>query len=114
MKTIIVKRKLIEEALEHLMGAQRDKYVLSTQNVIDELKIELRQPDIAKSNCIRCEREKETNEIVKHLCYRCLKEELENIVLDDVKKSVQCTCQNIGEAENCDKKCDKKEYENSL
>ena len=51
MKTIEVKRQLLEEALDQLKGAQQDCYVLSTQNVIDELEVVLRQPDVIKSVC---------------------------------------------------------------
>lgn len=52
MKTIEVKRQLLEEALDQLKGAQQDCYVLSTQNVIDELEVVLRQPDVIKSVCL--------------------------------------------------------------
>ena len=51
MKTIEVKRQLLTEALDQLKGAQQDCYVLSTQNVIDELEVVLRQPDVIKSVC---------------------------------------------------------------
>lgn len=52
MKTIEVKRQLLEEVLDQLKGAQQDCYVLSTQNVIDELEVVLRQPDVIKSVCL--------------------------------------------------------------
>ena len=58
MKTIEVKRQLLEEALDQLKGAQQDSYVLSTQNVIDELEAVLRQPDVIKSVC-RCKEGKQ-------------------------------------------------------
>ena len=51
MKTIEVKRQLLEEILDQLKGAQNDCYVLSTANVIDELEVVLRQPDVIKSVC---------------------------------------------------------------
>jgi hypothetical protein len=44
MKTIEIKQKLVEEALDQLKAAQQDSYVQSTQNVIDELELALRQP----------------------------------------------------------------------
>jgi hypothetical protein len=55
MKTIEVKRQLLEEALDQLKKAQQDCYVLCTQNVIDELEVVLRQPDIVKCqvNCVK-------------------------------------------------------------
>jgi len=43
MKTIEIKQKLVEEALDQLKAAQQDCYVQSTQNVIDELELALRQ-----------------------------------------------------------------------
>ncbi len=47
METITVKRKLVEEALDQLKAAQEDFYVQSTQNVIDELELALRQPPVS-------------------------------------------------------------------
>jgi hypothetical protein len=46
MKTIEIKQKLLEEALDQLKAAQQDSYVQSTQNVIDELELVLRQPPV--------------------------------------------------------------------
>jgi hypothetical protein len=46
MKTIEIKQKLVEEALDQLKAAQQDSYVQSTQNVIDELELALRQPPV--------------------------------------------------------------------
>lgn len=46
MKTIEIKQKLVEEALDQLKAAQQDSYVQSTQNVIDELELALRQPHV--------------------------------------------------------------------
>lgn len=46
MKTIEIKQKLVEEALDQLKSAQQDVYVQSTQNVIDELELALRQPSV--------------------------------------------------------------------
>ncbi len=66
MKTIEVKRRLVEEALDQLKGAQQDCYVLSTQNVIDELEVVLRQPDVIKSVC-------DHNLIEKGQWYECSK-----------------------------------------
>lgn len=49
MKTIEIKQKLVEEALDQLKAAQQDSYVQSTQNVIDELELALRQPPVSNS-----------------------------------------------------------------
>jgi len=49
MGKIEVKRQLLEEALYQLKGAQQDYYVISTQNIIDELEVVLRQPDVSIS-----------------------------------------------------------------
>lgn len=49
MKTIEVKRQLLEEALDQLWAAQQDKYVLSRQNVIGELEVVLRRPVVTCS-----------------------------------------------------------------
>lgn len=49
MKTIEIKQKLVEEALDQLKAAQQDSYVQSTQNVIDELELALRQPHVSGS-----------------------------------------------------------------
>jgi len=46
MKTIEIKQKLVEEALDQLKAAQQDSYVQSTQNVIDELELALHQPPV--------------------------------------------------------------------
>ena len=46
MVKIEIKRKLVEEALDQLKAAQQDCYVESTQNVIDELELALRQPAV--------------------------------------------------------------------
>ena len=43
---ITIKRKLLEEALEQLKAAQQDSYVQSTQNVIDDIEVALRQPPV--------------------------------------------------------------------
>lgn len=51
MKTIEIKQKLVEEALDQLKAAQQDRYVQSTQNVIDELELALRQPPVSGSVC---------------------------------------------------------------
>lgn len=48
MKTIEIKQKLVEEALDQLKAAQQDRYVQSTQNVIDELELALRQPPVVR------------------------------------------------------------------
>lgn len=48
MKTIEIKQKLVEEALDQLKAAQQDSYVQSTQNVIDELELALRQPPVSE------------------------------------------------------------------
>lgn len=53
MKTIEIKQKLVEEALDQLKAAQRDSYVESTQNVIDELELALRQTDIVRE--LKCQ-----------------------------------------------------------
>ena len=53
MKTIEIKQKLVEEALDQLKAAQQDSYVQSTQNVIDELELALRQPLVMRSVCCR-------------------------------------------------------------
>lgn len=53
MKTIEIKQKLVEEALDQLKAAQQDSYVQSTQNVIDELELALRQPIVMRS-CFNC------------------------------------------------------------
>lgn len=47
MKTIEIKRQLLEEILDQLKGAQQDCYVESTQTVIDEVEVVLRQPDVS-------------------------------------------------------------------
>jgi hypothetical protein len=47
MKTIEVKRQLVEEILDQLKGAQQDCYVESTEMIIDEVKVVLRQPDVS-------------------------------------------------------------------
>lgn len=68
MKTIEVKRQLLEEALDQLKGAQQDCYVLSTQNVIDELEVVLRQPDVIKSVCLH-EWDEGSHNV--HKCTKC-------------------------------------------
>lgn len=45
MKTVQVKRELIEEVIAQLQGAQSDSYVESTEEIIDELKVVLKQHD---------------------------------------------------------------------
>lgn len=42
MENITIKRKLAEEALDQLKSAQQDQFVQSTQNVIDELEVVLK------------------------------------------------------------------------
>ena len=54
MKTIEIKQKLLEEALDQLKAAQQDCYVESTQNIIDELELALRQPPVISSVCDLC------------------------------------------------------------
>lgn len=51
MKTIEIKKKLVEEALDQLKAAQQDYYVESTQNIIDELEVALRTPPVSVSVC---------------------------------------------------------------
>jgi predicted nuclease of restriction endonuclease-like RecB superfamily len=43
MKTVQVKRELIEEVIAQLQGAQSDSYVEYTEEIIDELKVVLKQ-----------------------------------------------------------------------
>lgn len=55
MKTIEIKQKLLEEALDQLKAAQQDCYVESTQNIIDELEVALRQPLVSgRSEQLAC------------------------------------------------------------
>ena len=49
MKMIEIKRQLLEEILDQLKGAQQDYYVESTEMIINEVKVVLRQPDVIKS-----------------------------------------------------------------
>lgn len=51
MQTIEIKRKLVEEAIDQLKAAQQDCYVQSTQNVIDEMELALRQPPVSGLVC---------------------------------------------------------------
>ena len=46
MKTIEIKRRLLEEALDQLKAAQQDCYVHTTEMIIDEIEVVLRQPDV--------------------------------------------------------------------
>lgn len=55
METITIKRKLVEDALDQLKAAQQDSYVQSTQNVIDDLEVALREPPVIKSVCPLCD-----------------------------------------------------------
>lgn len=43
---IQIKRQLLEEILDQLKDAQSDRYVESTQSIIDEVEVVLCQPDI--------------------------------------------------------------------
>jgi hypothetical protein len=72
MKTIEIKQKLVEEALDQLKAAQQDSYVQSTQNVIDELELALRQPpDIGSvCRCKKCNCEI-INDVGDSLCAEC-------------------------------------------
>jgi len=74
MKTIEIKQKLVEEALDQLKAAQQDSYVQSTQNVIDELELALRQrPVISRSEqfiCPCCGSDK-TYKTEAYHCNRC-------------------------------------------
>lgn len=54
METITIKRNLLKEALDQLKAAQQDRYVLSTQNVIDELEVALRQKHVIEELQHRC------------------------------------------------------------
>ena len=47
MKTVEIKQRLAEEILDQLEGAQKDNYVQSTENVINDLKQALRIPVIS-------------------------------------------------------------------
>lgn len=49
MKTIEIKRRLLEEALDQLKAAQQDCYVHTTEMIIDEIEVVLRQPDVTGS-----------------------------------------------------------------
>jgi hypothetical protein len=72
MKTIEIKQKLVEEALDQLKAAQQDSYVQSTQNVIDELELALRQPLVIGSvcRCKKCNCEI-INDVGDSLCAEC-------------------------------------------
>ncbi len=47
MKTVEIKQRLAEEILDQLEGAQKDSYVQSTENVINDLKQALRIPIVS-------------------------------------------------------------------
>lgn len=47
MEIIQVKYKLLKDALDQLNAAQQDKFVLTTQNVIDELEVVLLKADVS-------------------------------------------------------------------
>jgi len=73
MKTIEIKQKLVEEALDQLKAAQQDRYVQSTQNVIDELELALRQYNVVgRSEQLKCgnANQKHAKEIINKLTTR--------------------------------------------
>lgn len=65
---------MVEEALDQLKAAQQDSYVQSTQNVIDELEVALRQPLVIGSVCGGCGSKFDAMDIKVGVCYCCQKE----------------------------------------
>ena len=51
---IQIKRKLLEEALDQLKAAQQDSYVQSTEMIINEIEVVLRQPAVINLVCDKC------------------------------------------------------------